>query len=113
MAINHNLFTGQTELAGEVRVSHAGEGAKQLPVHSGKKFIRLRPQSQKPKVQNKQTKEVWELQKVSLSLVFLRFDNSLIPVTKARHNKQTKEVWELLILWLASFKKHIGKPGCF
>ena len=58
MAINHNLFTGQTELAGEVRVSHAGEGAKQLPVHSGKKFIRLRPQSRKPKVQNKQTKEI-------------------------------------------------------
>ena len=95
MAINHNLFTGQTEPAGEVRVSHAGEGAKTLPVHSGKKFIRLRPHSRKPKAQNKQTKEVWELQKVSQSLVFLRFDNSLIPVTKARHNKQTKEVWEL------------------
>ena len=61
MAINHNLFTGQTELAGEVRVSHAGEGAKTLPVHSGKKFIRLRPLRHKPK--NKQTKEVWELQK--------------------------------------------------
>ncbi len=42
MAINHNLFTGQTELAGEVRVLHAGEGVKVLPVHSGKKFIRLR-----------------------------------------------------------------------
>ena len=41
MAINHNLFTGQTEPAGEVRVSHAGEGVKLLPVHSGKKFIRL------------------------------------------------------------------------
>jgi hypothetical protein len=49
MAINHNLFTGQTELAGEVRVSPAGEGAKQLPVHSGKKFIRLHPQRKKTK----------------------------------------------------------------
>ena len=61
MAINHNLFTGQTELAGEVRVSHAGEGAKTLPVHSGKKFIRLHPQRRKPN--HKQTKEVWVLQK--------------------------------------------------
>lgn len=56
MAINHTLFTGQTELAGEVRVSHAGEGVKVIPIHSGKKFIRLRPHSRKP--QNKQTKEV-------------------------------------------------------
>ena len=56
MAINHNLFTGQTELAGEVRVSHAGEGVKVLPVHSGKKFIRLHPQRRKPN--HKQTKEV-------------------------------------------------------
>ena len=58
MAINHNLFTGQTELAGEVRVSHAGEGVKTLPVHSGKKFIRLHPLRKKPKAQNKQTKEL-------------------------------------------------------
>ncbi|WP_405339530.1 hypothetical protein [Fibrobacter sp.] len=49
MAINHNLFTGQTELAGEVRVSHVGEGVKPLPVHSGKKFIRLHPLRRKPK----------------------------------------------------------------
>ena len=49
MAINHNLFTGQTELAGEVRVSHVGEGVKPLPVHSGKIFIRLHPLRKKTK----------------------------------------------------------------
>ena len=49
MAINHTLFTGQTELAGEVRVSRPAEGSKLLPVHSGKKFIRLRSLSRKLK----------------------------------------------------------------
>ena len=51
MAINHTLFTGQTEPAGEVRVLHTGEGAKPLPVHSGKKVIRLHTH-RKPKVKS-------------------------------------------------------------
>lgn len=41
MAINNNLFTGQTEPAGDIHSSHSPNATKQLPVQSGKKFIRL------------------------------------------------------------------------
>ena len=51
MAINHTLFTGQTEPAGEVRLLKGDQEQKFLPVHSGKKFIRLRSH-RKPKTPN-------------------------------------------------------------
>ena len=57
MAINHTLFTGQTELAGDVHSTHAVDGVKQLPVHSGKKFIRLRSHRNRNVNKNRGVKE--------------------------------------------------------
>ncbi len=41
MDVNPTPDTGPPAPPGAVPMSHAGEGAKLLPVHSGKKFFRL------------------------------------------------------------------------